>query len=374
MHAWPDTCTSGLMLGWVRAHLGAWMSAQLGACTAGCVHNWMCVWLELCTSTSGCLPGWVNAQLAACTSGCVHNSVPACLGPRTSGPTHGCSAAWSRGCGALGPSPSVRPSVRRFIGAAELDSFASRRDSASWMINFSLPPPPAPPGRARRLLPPLAPLLRPPRLLGEFGGCSHPPHPQIPLPRPHSMRGTGLRSGGGGRVVPAASRGVGVPRQPPGDPHGSPRWQRCPPRPPTPRHGWDPAPGRLPAGWDGAGAGLTLSPVPGAGTPCPGVWLRPRGGDGARIPTAVSPCPHGHREGTAVPAGAGAPRDGMGTPARGGHPGLCPQTPLCPGSGRKTNKQAPPLVGPTVTPRGAQGGGSPAPRPLLRLGGLIWAL
>lgn len=264
MHAWPDACTSGLMLGWVHAHLGAWMRAQLDACTAGCVHNWMRVWLELCTSTSGCLPGWVNAQLAACTSGCVHSSVPACLGPRTSGPTHGCSAAWSRGCGALGPSPSVRPSVRRFIGAAELDSFASRRDSASWMINFSLPPPPAPPGRARRLLPPLAPLLRPPRLLGEFSGCSHPPHPQIPLPRPHSRRGTGPRSGGGGRVVPSASRGVGAPGIPQGIPADPPGGSAAPLVPQTPARV---GPGAGPAArWVGRGrSGADPFPRPWSG-------------------------------------------------------------------------------------------------------------
>uniref|UniRef100_A0A674H6A4 SoHo domain-containing protein n=1 Tax=Taeniopygia guttata TaxID=59729 RepID=A0A674H6A4_TAEGU len=111
MHAWPDAaCTSGLMLGWVRAHLGArtagcvhsWMCAEVDANTAGCVHNWMCAEVDASTTgcvhnwmpaqldvcITGCLHSWMCTQLDACTAGCVHDWMPAQLNVCTAGCVH----------------------------------------------------------------------------------------------------------------------------------------------------------------------------------------------------------------------------------------------------------------------------------------------
>lgn len=174
--------------------------------------------------------------------------------------------------------------------------------------------------------------------------------------------GQGPTSGWGGRrdhpsSIPALAAGWGSPCIPHGPPRSPPPppWRCWPPRPhhTLPRVG-DPGAGPA-AQWVGRGrTGADPFPRPAfAGTPCPKVWLSPRGGDGGWIPIAVSQCPHchGHGEGKPVSVGAGTPRDRVGTP---GYPhGPVP----CPGSGRKKNQtSAPLLVGPTVTPQGCTWG------------------
>ncbi|XP_062366449.1 vinexin [Cinclus cinclus] len=122
---------------------------QLDVCVAGSLHIWM------------------PARLGECTASCVHIWMRAQLGAGLSGSAH----IWTHA---------------RLLSGLE-----------PW------------PWLARRLLPPLAPLLRPPRLLDPTRGEG-----QDPV--------LGVASG---RAAPAASRGVRVPRA---SPTGSPRTPSCP--------------------------------------------------------------------------------------------------------------------------------------------------
>lgn len=195
------------------------------------------------------------------------------------------------------------------------------------MINFSLPPPPAPLGRARRLLPPLAPLLRPPRRLGEYSGCSpRAPSPTSHRPGPRSVcggsggMGPHCRDGQAGSSLqrPGCCAGVGVPMHPRcGPPRTPPRATSSPPRPVT---GGDPAPGGLPDGWDEAGL------VPRAGTRCPGFGSVPGEVTAAGFPAL---CPH-------VPAATSTGRRHLCRRVPWGVPrSPCPHPPA---GGKQTNK------------------------------------
>ncbi|XP_064353854.1 vinexin isoform X1 [Dromaius novaehollandiae] len=146
---------------------------ELDVTLPGWTHGWICARRDARAAgrVHGCVSGWMQAQLDPCTAGRACSVPRAWQDARVAGreprPSVGSSAWRRRGRGTLGPCLGRRLSGWRLLALPrrELDSLASRRGSASRMINFSLPPPPAPLalGRAPRPLPPPAAPLRPPR-------------------------------------------------------------------------------------------------------------------------------------------------------------------------------------------------------------------